>query len=106
MSIAPKPETRPACPHFSSGPTAKRPGFSLDQLKDNAFGRSHRSALGQGQAESSDRQDARCTWVCQMITGSRLSRPPIRARSRCVFGQCLAADQRTFSPGKALAQIG
>jgi phosphoserine aminotransferase len=46
MSIAPKPETRPACPHFSSGPTAKRPGFSLDQLKDTAFGRSHRSALG------------------------------------------------------------
>ncbi|MCI4643627.1 MAG: phosphoserine aminotransferase, partial [Hyphomonadaceae bacterium] len=43
MSIAPKPEARPACPHFSSGPTAKRPGFSLDQLETAALGRSHRA---------------------------------------------------------------
>ncbi|MEM1105493.1 MAG: phosphoserine transaminase [Pseudomonadota bacterium] len=43
MSHAPKPETRPACPHFSSGPTAKRPGFSLNQLQGAALGRSHRS---------------------------------------------------------------
>ncbi|MEO1642418.1 MAG: phosphoserine aminotransferase, partial [Pseudomonadota bacterium] len=42
---AAKPDTRPACPHFSSGPTAKRPGFSLDQLRDFAQGRSHRSSL-------------------------------------------------------------
>ena len=42
----PKPEVRPACPNFSSGPTAKRPGFSLSQLEDAALGRSHRSALG------------------------------------------------------------
>lgn len=46
MTDIAKPGMRPACPHFSSGPTAKRPGFSLDELSDFAQGRSHRSALG------------------------------------------------------------
>ncbi len=40
------PETRPANPRFSSGPCAKIPTFSLDQLSDAALGRSHRAAIG------------------------------------------------------------
>jgi phosphoserine aminotransferase len=43
---APRPSVRPHSPNFSSGPCAKRPGWSLDQLKDAALGRSHRSKLG------------------------------------------------------------
>ncbi|MEO0466164.1 MAG: phosphoserine transaminase [Pseudomonadota bacterium] len=43
MTTVSKPDVRPACAHFSSGPTAKRPGFSLNQLEDAALGRSHRS---------------------------------------------------------------
>jgi len=46
MTTVSKPAARPTCPYFSSGPTAKRPGFSLDQLSDAALGRSHRSKLG------------------------------------------------------------
>ena len=38
-----KPAVRPVCPHFSSGPTAKYPGFSLANLETAALGRSHRS---------------------------------------------------------------
>jgi phosphoserine aminotransferase len=38
-----KPAQKPACPHFSSGPTAKYPGFSLAKLSSAALGRSHRS---------------------------------------------------------------
>ena len=45
MTDVAKPNVRPACPHFSSGPTAKRPGFSLEELSSFAQGRSHRSAL-------------------------------------------------------------
>jgi phosphoserine aminotransferase len=41
-----KPTTRPNCANFSSGPCAKRPGWSLENLKDAALGRSHRSKLG------------------------------------------------------------
>ena len=38
-----KPTRRPKRPEFSSGPCAKRPGWSLDALADAAVGRSHRA---------------------------------------------------------------
>ncbi|MFT8720242.1 phosphoserine transaminase [Acetobacter sp.] len=41
-----KPLTRPANPDFSSGPCAKRPGWSLDALSGALLGRSHRSPEG------------------------------------------------------------
>ncbi len=44
-SIA-KPATRPARPHFSSGPCAKPPGWDASKLATEVLGRSHRSKLG------------------------------------------------------------
>ncbi len=41
-----KPTTLPSNPCFSSGPCAKRPGWSLDALKDASLGRSHRAKIG------------------------------------------------------------
>ena len=41
-----KPATRPQRPAFSSGPCAKRPGWSPDALKSALVGRSHRSSEG------------------------------------------------------------
>lgn len=44
MAIAtPKPEVRPANPAFSSGPCAKRPGWTLAALDGALLGRSHRA---------------------------------------------------------------
>ena len=40
------PGVRPAVPHFSSGPCAKRPGWTLQALKDAFLGRSHRAKGG------------------------------------------------------------
>src|SRR5437660_4703206 len=41
-----KPGVRPIVPHFSSGPCAKHPGWSLQALTDVLTGRSHRSKIG------------------------------------------------------------
>jgi phosphoserine aminotransferase len=45
MTLA-TPAVRPSVPHFSSGPCAKRPGWSPQALKDGLLGRSHRSKPG------------------------------------------------------------
>lgn len=47
-----KPTTKPHNPCFSSGPCAKRPGWSLDGLKDAALGRSHRAKIGKTKLEA------------------------------------------------------
>ncbi|WP_299324606.1 phosphoserine transaminase [Parasphingopyxis sp.] len=41
-----EPTVRPGRPFFSSGPTSKFPGWSLDKLSTDSLGRSHRSKLG------------------------------------------------------------
>ena len=40
------PSTKPHVPHFSSGPCAKRPGWSVSSLQNACVGRSHRSEDG------------------------------------------------------------
>ncbi|HMM13050.1 MAG TPA: phosphoserine transaminase [Parvibaculum sp.] len=46
MTATERPAARPANPHFSSGPCAKRPGWSLKNLEKALVGRSHRSKPG------------------------------------------------------------
>jgi phosphoserine aminotransferase len=54
-----KPAQRPTSPHFSSGPCAKRPGWSLAALDDAVLGRSHRAKVGKAKlAEVIDRSRA------------------------------------------------
>jgi len=46
MNVPVKPDLRPANPNFSSGPCAKRPGWTVDALNDAFLGRSHRAKGG------------------------------------------------------------
>ncbi|MBP0438108.1 phosphoserine transaminase [Tianweitania sediminis] len=51
MTTLTKPAVRPANPQFSSGPCAKRPGWSLEALSDAALGRSHRAKIGKSKLQ-------------------------------------------------------
>lgn len=50
MTIS-KPGLRPASPNFSSGPCAKRPGWSPQALANAPLGRSHRAKVGKARLE-------------------------------------------------------
>jgi phosphoserine aminotransferase len=53
------PEKKPASALFSSGPCAKRPGWTLKNLKNAPLGRSHRAAIGKSRLkEAIDRTHA------------------------------------------------
>ena len=49
--LAAKPDTKPARPHFSSGPCAKPPGWSPQHLSTESMGRSHRSKIGKARLQ-------------------------------------------------------
>jgi phosphoserine aminotransferase len=46
-----KPHVRPANPCFSSGPCAKRPGWTLEALRGALLGRSHRAKVGKAKLQ-------------------------------------------------------
>src|SRR5258706_14781682 len=89
-----RPAVRPARPFFSSGPCAKRPGWTPEALKDACLGRSHRSKPGKAKLkEAIDRTravlrvpaDYRIAIVAGPQTrpaaegpGARLGPPPLR----------------------------
>lgn len=46
------PEKKPASPLFSSGPCAKRPGWTIKNLENAPLGRSHRAAIGKSRLKA------------------------------------------------------
>lgn len=75
MTTATKPARRPATPHFSSGPCAKRPGWSLKNLDKAFLGRSHRAKEGKARLKQAiDRTGALlglpARYVCGIVPAS------------------------------------
>jgi len=52
MTNPPRPQNRPSNPQFSSGPCAKRPGWSPEALRGALVGRSHRSTEGKARIKA------------------------------------------------------
>ena len=70
-----KPAVKPARPHFSSGPCAKRPGWSPEVLSNAFLGRSHRAKEGKARlklAIDKTRQllELPEDYVCGIVPGS------------------------------------
>jgi len=107
-AAAPKPDVRPDNPCFSSGPCAKRPGFSLSTLSGAMLGRSHRATAPKARlAEIIDRSrtllgmpadwrlgivPASDTGAVEMILWSVLGARPVDILSFESFGEGWAND--------------
>jgi len=72
-------------PHFSSGPCAKRPGWTAQNLKDAALGRSHRAKIGKAKLKLAIELTRE---VLEVPAGRRIQ---VRSKWRC--GRCSARDR-------------
>jgi len=75
MTHSTKPAVRPARPHFSSGPCAKRPGWSPEVLKNAFLGRSHRAKEGKARLKLAIDKTRQLLglpedYVCGIVPGS------------------------------------
>ncbi len=75
MTDQAKPAVRPARPHFSSGPCAKRPGWSPEVLSNAFLGRSHRAKDGKARLKLAIDKTRQLLglpedYVCGIVPGS------------------------------------
>ena len=83
------PSVRPRVPHFSSGPCAKRPGWTAQALNDAVLGRSHRSKAGKAKLKRAIDLTREVLQVPAHI-GSASCRHPIPALLKWRCGRCSA----------------
>jgi phosphoserine aminotransferase len=102
---AARPASRPGNPCFSSGPCAKRPGWSLSALSEAAVGRSHRAKGGKAKlAEVIERSKA----LLGMPADYRLGIVPASDTGavEMALWSLLGRAASTCWPGRASARAG
>ncbi len=105
MTTHTKPGLRPANPNFSSGPCAKRPGWSVETLKAAALGRSHRAKIGKTKLEQAITLTREILQVPRTTeSASFRHRTPARSRWRC--GRCSATRCRHGRLGELWLRLG
>ena len=116
--VPPKPATKPLDARFSSGPTKKRPGWSLSALDGAALGRSHRSKAGKAKLKDAiDRTravlgvpadfkiaivPASDTGAVEMAMWSMLGERPVDVFAWESFGEEWVTDAQTLKIDAAL----
>lgn len=99
------PTIKPNLPHFSSGPCAKRPGWSVEKLANACVGRSHRSTDGKAKlAEVIERSKK----ILGVPSDYRLVLflLPIQAQWKWQCGHCWESFPWTSWRGKVLVRNG
>ncbi|WP_299081224.1 phosphoserine transaminase [uncultured Paraglaciecola sp.] len=102
------PSLKPANPHFSSGPCAKRPGYDVNDLDLSVLGRSHRATVGKDALKKTCLDSARIlglpqgyrvavvpasdTGAMEMALWSMLGQRPVDVLYWESFGQGWATD--------------
>ena len=88
MTTPAKPAMRPARPEFSSGPCAKRPGWTPQNLQAAVLGRSHRSKLGKARLTDAI-ESTRPQWEPRLNA--------LMKRGQFVLGEEVASFEREFA---------
>ena len=85
------PAARPNNARFSSGPCAKRPGWTPQALSDAALGRSHRAKLGKAKLKLAIDLTREVLRRPRRLSHRHHRRAPTPARSRWRCGRCSGA---------------
>src|SRR3546814_13934497 len=89
------PEVKPKSAHFSSGPCAKRPGWTPELLKNALVGRSHRSKEGKARLVEAIELHRKLLGI---PADYKIGIVPARAEERRVGKECGSTCRSRWSP--------
>ena len=97
MTEVKQPAVRPARPFFSSGPCAKRPGWTPEALNSALVGRSHRSKPGKAKLKDAIERTRKILGIPDLLVSGTCVRVPVftghSLSINAEFAQSLSPDR-------------